>query len=1644
MKQIELYLSLNDYFNSIKNRDHSVMNVSQVGDVGEEEYRYDRVVITNETNPVLLSIAISAGWNYTFPDKVTLQELSMLSMDDIINNIAGNTALTNFDEFQYCTSIGLITNDMFSGCSSLASIVVPQTVSAAVADAFATCSPNIQVTYLNPDVEIISGALKRIRASYNIPNVSRWDTSKRLFYADENLANSALLAVLSNFNETAEKKLDNPIYKTGFKPVVGDNRIDFEEEGSGGMNGYNFEFDFVLYLKEGNTIIPNSFMTDSYTYGVGLTGCLELPDTITSIGTEAFRYNTGLTSIVFENGGKNIERIDDKAFEYCQGIENFTVPENVTFIGDRAFSCCHSLTSITIGNKVESLGAYCFSACSAMTEITIPSGVTELKNRCFAGCKSLTNVNISGNSLKNIGPYCFQSASSLTSFTIPDSVTSVSSGCFIYCSSLKSLTIGSGVNEFKAFNYITSGYYGCNALTSITINEGCRILWDSAFNYLKIKTVNLPSTIIYFGAAAFSSCDSLTAVTIPSNTIYVGRRCFANCKSLTSLVFPTNVYILDSGVCENCTSLTSVTIPNGAAYIYTSAFSNCISLKSIDLPDTIREIGTYAFGRCLSLTSITIPESVSAISYSSFTECYVNEFINNSKYTTSSTYWGATLLTSDYSVSNGFIIKDNNIIAYRGNLTNLIIPDGITGVSSSAFQSYDIISVSFPSTIKEIGNYAFYHCNKLTSLTIPNTIETVGAYAFSYCSKLTDLVIGSGVTYFGDSVFYECTSLTSVTLTEGLTTLGSNMFRGYDSYYYQDEYCPFSSITIPSSVTGIPESCFSFVKNLSAITFMGDFDHMTIDRFAFSGTPFLQLCGRTTNSITYIGNVAYRVYSTGNTSYTLKEGTTSIAGGCFSGCSKMTGLTIPNSVTNIGSYAFADASAMTSLVIPSSITEIRDYTFMTCKSLANLELPNTIEKIGNYAFYSCATLSSITLPENVIKIGNKAFASCTSLISFSFGQNNNPLKLHGGLFRECRSLTGITFPRNIIEISHDDFWDKMFYACSALTTIVFEGADTKIYERGNNGFFSDLPSLTSVTLPSNLTEIPYGMFARSGLQTITLPASLTGISDYAFSGSAITSITLPGTLKTIGRDAFGACNNLTGLAIPNSVTSIGNNFIYSCTSLTNLSFGSGITTLPDVNSWCVFQSLTSITAPDTITGYSGDDCEWISKAPFVVCGYCQSDGGIYYLNNKIALKCTSTGLTEYTFKETTTAINGSCCGGCKIMTALTIPSSVKIIGRNAFGKCTGLREVTFNCPVSSITEDGYGYLVRSFIGCDNIEYVRGPYATSDNKMIISNGTLAFIAKKNLTSLVIPSSVTFVPGDLCSGITSLTSVTFPSSVTTLGKYAFEYCSNLKTVTFESPNNIQEIPNGCFENCSKLTGISIPNSVVRIGEFAFYKCAALNQANLSNNLEIIDRWAFSNDKALTTIDLPDSLKLVSEQSFYGTGLVTVRFPKKSYFGYEPFGECTSLTSITFGQDCELAILPYRLFYSCTSLTNVTIPNCVRELRGTFSSCKALTGVNFDVSNSRLYWLDSTFEYTPITNISLPEKLVKLASYTFRGDSQLTAITFNCPIEPKIDSYSFNEIPGEGNFYYPVNGYYKNMLDPNYSYGLTAKGWTGQEMS
>ena len=112
---------------------------------------------------------------------------------------------------------------------------------------------------------------------------------------------------------------------------------------------------------------------------------------ITSIGSSAFYYCSGLTSVSLPS---SVTSIGDYAFQSCSGLTEIVIPEGVTSIGDSAFEGCSGLTSVSLPSSVTSIGDYAFSGCSGLTSVSLPSTLTSLGSYAFYVCTNLTSLTI--------------------------------------------------------------------------------------------------------------------------------------------------------------------------------------------------------------------------------------------------------------------------------------------------------------------------------------------------------------------------------------------------------------------------------------------------------------------------------------------------------------------------------------------------------------------------------------------------------------------------------------------------------------------------------------------------------------------------------------------------------------------------------------------------------------------------------------------------------------------------------------------------------------------------------------------------------------------------------------------------------------------------------------------------------------------------------------------------------------------------------------------------------------------------------------------------------------------------------------------------------------------------------------------------
>ena len=242
----------------------------------------------------------------------------------------------------------------------------------------------------------------------------------------------------------------------------------------------------------------------------GLTSIV-IGNSVTSIGDFAFCGCSGLTSIVVAEGNAKYDSrencnaiIETATNALVAGCKNTIIPNSVTSIGEDAFRDCSGLTSIVIPNSVTSIGGAAFYGCSGLTSVVIPNSVTSIGSSAFSGCSGLKSIVVAeGNAKYDSRENCNAIIETATNALvagckntiIPNSVTSIGKNAFSYCSGLTSVEIPNSVTTIGTY-----AFYNCNNVESLYIGNSIQQIGDYAFegcnNLFDIKVANKKVIII--------------------------------------------------------------------------------------------------------------------------------------------------------------------------------------------------------------------------------------------------------------------------------------------------------------------------------------------------------------------------------------------------------------------------------------------------------------------------------------------------------------------------------------------------------------------------------------------------------------------------------------------------------------------------------------------------------------------------------------------------------------------------------------------------------------------------------------------------------------------------------------------------------------------------------------------------------------------------------------------------------------------------------------------------------------------------------------------------------------------------------------------------------------------------------------------
>ena len=382
-----------------------------------------------------------------------------------------------------------------------------------------------------------------------------------------------------------------------------------------------------------------------------------------------------------------------------------------------------------------------------------------------------------------------------------------------------------------------------------------------------------------------------------------------------------------------------------------------------------------------------------------------------------------------------FLTDDGTYVVSQGTasmLSHITIPEiyngrAVSAIKDHGFEEANLVSISIPSSITSIGNYAFSNCDSLATIDIPSSVTSIGDSAFSDCDALRTVTLHEGLLKLGGYAFSKG-HFRAIEIPSTVTKIGTGLFASCS---------PLIRVTLPEGLTSLPDSTFANCTSISSIA-----------------VP---------STVTHIGKMAFRG-ATSLTNVALPEALATIGEEAFYYCKSLKTIVLPDNVTTIGDSTFENCYALTSVTLPKNLKRLPNKMFASCSRLPSIEIPDGVTTIGNSVFSGCTTLASLTIPDSVTKVGSSVLYGCTGLTSLTIGGVG-----WGSFFSssDCPNLETLVFNGAGERIPYN-LCRNMVY----LKTVTI-GSGIKTIE---SSAFGDCASLETIYIPNTVLTIEPGVF----------------------------------------------------------------------------------------------------------------------------------------------------------------------------------------------------------------------------------------------------------------------------------------------------------------------------------------------------------------------------------------------------------------------------------------------------------------------------------------------------------------------------------------------------------------------------------------
>ncbi len=404
--------------------------------------------------------------------------------------------------------------------------------------------------------------------------------------------------------------------------------------------------------------------------------------------------------------------------------------------------------------------------------------------------------------------------------------------------------------------------------------------------------------------------------------------------------------------------------------------------------------------------------------------------------------------------------------------------------------------------------------------------------------------------------------------------------------------------------------------------------------------------------------------------------------------------------------------------------------------------------------------------------------------------------------------------------------------------------------------------LRAINIPSTIKRIGNNCFARCELlEEVLIPATATELTEltggefsYCYK---LVAVSLPTTVTRIGKYTFHQCESLETVYYPGTeeqwksieILADGNSAVLGLTPMYGVEAGVTCTLVDGVLTYSGFgginnylakenpyyaqrSQVTSIVIGEGITRVGGYSCGYFEKATSVsLPSTLRTIGYNAFYNCK--------ALTEVVIPNSVTYMFNAAFYGCAALKTVTLPSGISTIEKRTFGGCNALENIKFGgteiqwAKIVSVYDQEGQATFNALVAEGNVEILtQGLKGTVIDNVLYITGN---VEMEDYTDAVSP------PWKTSENTANVTKIVVAEGVPNISDYAFYGFA--KVTEIELPTTVKSIGVSAFRNCSKLESIKIPHGVEEIESNAFYRNYALKTIYIPKSVTTINTAAFA---------------------------------------------------------------------------------------------------------------------------------------------------------------------------------------------------------